>query len=634
MCGFAGIIDDNRESSIPCIKTMTRLLTHRGPDEEGYYLGQGACLGHRRLRVIDLVAGQQPLPNEDRTVWVVFNGEIYNFQELRKELLQKGHRFTTQTDTEVIVHLYEEGDNFIQRLDGMFALAVWDERRKRLTLARDRIGKKPLFYAHLGSKLYFASELKALLCVSEISKTLDMEALQYFLTLNYVPGSRSLFEAIRKLEPAHRLIFENAAISQDPYWQLPTQNKGDIAEEDDALEALSCTLSEAIKKRLVSDVPLGVFLSGGIDSSLVVALLRKMGVGSIKTFSIGFEDKVFNETEKARTISKYFETNHHEYILNPRLTDILPKIIWHSDEPSGDSSSFPTYLLAEACKKEITVAFSGDGGDEFFGGYNSYMADIYIKWYQRLPFFLRKQVLLPLIQSLPTTDHPFENKLKRFIRGGILSPLEAHYQWQNRIFTPEEKCSIFKSEWRDQIFQHNPFRLFSELEQQSRFQENLDLFMYVDQRTCLADGILAKVDRMSMAHALEVRCPILDTKVIELAYRIPVHLKIRHGSKKHLLKQLLGTMIPKSLFSNKKKGFGIPVHRWLREDLRDFLHDALFSNSLTQLGFFETQAIQKLFEDHVQKKANHGHILWTLMVFAIWYEQCKNPYTSYSSSKI
>jgi len=623
MCGIAGIAGLILDQDKFLIKSMTRLLSHRGPDEEGFYFEPEIGLGHRRLSVIDLESGRQPLSNEDGSIQVIFNGEIYNFQELQKDLTEKGHVFKTRSDTEVIAHLYEEYENFIEKLDGMFAFALWDSRKKKLLLARDRMGKKPLFYAHHRHKLYFASEIKSLMLCPEIPKDWNLEALHHFLSLNYVPGPLTLLKSISKLKPGHFLIYHKDRLEEKAFWKLPVQNSEEYKNEEEILENLRTILLSSVKKRLISDVPLGMFLSGGIDSSLVLAALSELGKSRIKTFTIGFRDKNYNEAEKARTIARHFGTEHHEFILEPNLTDILPKMIWHSDEPSGDSSCFPTYLLSQTARQNITVALSGDGGDEFFGGYNTYTADLWSAYYRRLPLWMRKNLFIPFLNLLPATSHPIEHRLKRFAQGGLLNPLQAHYFW-NGSLSEEEKLSLYSSELREKLSSCDTFNLFDNLAGHSRFTNPLDFFMYADQKTYLTDDILVKVDRMSMAHGLEVRSPLLDTQIISLSYQIPLRFKIRLGRKKYILKRLLSQMIPRELTSNTKKGFSIPLQKWFRGELKDFLRAALQAQTFTQLGFFNPESLNNLMNSHFTAKANHGSILWSLMCLSIWNEQVRN----------
>jgi asparagine synthase (glutamine-hydrolysing) len=623
MCGIAGIAGSINDGDKTLVRKMTRLLAHRGPDDEDFHFEPHAALGHRRLSVIDLESGRQPLCNEDGTLWVVFNGEIYNFQELQKDLQQKGHVFKTRTDTEVIVHLYEEYPDFIQKLDGMFAFALWDGKKKQMILGRDRMGKKPLFYSHTGGKLYFASELKSMAICPDISRDWNPEALHHFLSLNYIPGPLTLLKSVYKVKPGHFLAFRDNKIEEKGYWQIPAQNTGKYQKEGEILEELKTGLLNSVKKRLISDVPLGMFLSGGIDSSLVLAALNELGHSKIKTFTIGFKDKHYDEAEKAKTIARHFGTDHHEFILEPNLADLLPKIIWHSDEPSGDSSCFPTYLLSQMARKNITVALSGDGGDEFFGGYNTYTADAWALFYRRLPLYIRKNLLLPMVKMLPSASHPFEHRLKRFVEGGLLDPLRAHYFWNGSLLE-EEKFRLYSPEMRDKLSSCDTFNLFQELSKNAHFKNPMDLFMFIDQKTYLTDDILVKVDRMSMAHGLEVRSPLLDSKMIELSYQIPHNFKIRRGEKKYILKKLLSAMIPSHLFSKEKKGFSIPVQKWFRGELKNFLRGALRSETFTQLGFFDNKALDRLFNEHLSGKSNHGNILWSLMCLSIWNDRVRN----------
>lgn len=623
MCGIVGKLHfDNTCVVHPqLIRDMCATITHRGPDDEGVYAHGPVGLGMRRLSIIDLAGGQQPIANEDRTVWVVFNGEIYNYRELRPLLEAKGHQFATHSDTEVIVHLYEEyGEDFPTHLRGMFAIALWDTAQETLILARDRLGKKPLYYAEHAGRLVFGSELKTLL-VDGLPRDVDPQALHEFLSYNYIPGPRTIFQVAKKLQPGHRLVARRGRISISPYWQpeLHLEPESRIQPIAYYVERLTDLLKESVRYRLISDVPLGVFLSGGVDSSTLVAIMREVSSERIKSFSIGFEDKSFNELPYAREIARHFETDHYDLVVKPDALDLLPKLVHFFDEPFADSSAIPVYYLSELARRHVTVALGGDGGDELFAGYETYSAYKLAGLYRRLPQPV--QHLVPrLIAKLPVSHAKvsFDYKAKRFIQGALLTPERGHYAWKE-VFSPEMKHQLYATLDSQQL--HDPFQVFEREFNACQQAPMLSRLQYVDQRVYLPDDILVKVDRMSMAHSLEVRAPLLDHKLVEFALTIPPEFQLKGLKKKYLLKRAMEHKLPAGVLSRKKAGFNVPIPGWLRHELRDYTQDVLSERRLREQGFFDPRYIQQLIHDHNDMSVDYSRNLWGLLIFMLWHEQ-------------
>lgn len=622
MCGIVGKLnfDKTQLVSPALIRAMCATLTHRGPDDEGAYVDGPVGLGMRRLSIIDLAGGQQPIANEDQTIWVVFNGEIYNYQDLRLDLETRGHRFTTNSDTEVIVHLYEEfGADFPEHLRGMFAIALWDKTQETLMLVRDRLGKKPLYYAEHAGRLVFGSELKALL-VDDIPRDVDPQALHEFLSYNYIPGPRTIFRVAKKLQPGHRLIARQGRIAISPYWRPELLRESDSRTQPVAyyIEQLTELLQEAVRYRLISEVPLGVFLSGGVDSSTLVATMREVSTDRIKSFSIGFEDESFNELPYAREIAQHFETDHHELIVKPDALDLLPKLVRFFDEPFADSSAIPVYYLSELARRHVTVALGGDGGDELFAGYDTYAAYKLAELYRYLPRTL--QHLTPrLVAKLPVSHAKvsFDYKAKRFTNNALLPPERGHYAWKE-VFSDEMKRELYAFPTNGEL--QDPFYVFEREFARCQQRPMLSRLQYVDQRVYLPDDILVKVDRMSMAHSLEVRAPLLDHKLVEFALTIPPELQMKGLKKKYLLKRAMEHKLPARALSRKKAGFNVPIPSWLRHELRDYAQDVLAERRLREQGFFNTQYVQKLLRAHNDMKIDYSRNLWGLLIFTLWYE--------------
>jgi asparagine synthase (glutamine-hydrolysing) len=599
---------------------MCQTLFHRGPDDEGIHVDGPVGLGMRRLSIIDLAGGHQPLCNEDGTVWVVFNGEIYNYRELRPDLEARGHVFATNSDTETIVHLYEEyGADFVQHLRGMFGIALWDKSRETLILVRDRLGIKPLYYAALGDRLVFGSELKALLA-DGVSREIDRQALHEYLSYNYVPGPRSIFKAIKKLQPGHRLIARRGRVTVERYWSPEPAAAPEAAPEPVAhyVERLTELLKESVRYRLIADVPLGVFLSGGLDSSTVVAVMREVSGDPIKTFSIGFEDASFNELPYARLVARHFETEHHEFVVRPDAVDLVPKLVHFFDEPFADSSAIPCYYLSELARQHVTVALGGDGGDEVFAGYETYTAYKIASLYRGLS--PRLTGMIPsLVARLPVSHKKvsFDYKAKRFVQGAQLAPERAHYAWKE-VFSPEMKRELYASP--DQGLE-DPFGVFERQFAECNGAAMLTRLQYVDLRVYLPDDILVKVDRTSMAHSLEARVPLLDHKLVEFAATIPPELMLRGLRKKYLLKRAMAHRLPRQILNRKKGGFNVPVPAWLRHDLREYVQDVLSEKRLREQGFFNPAYVHGMIREHADLRADYSRNLWGLLIFALWHEE-------------
>ena len=610
MCGIAGFSGKGDQE---ILKKMTRSLAHRGPDDEGFYISQNIGLGHRRLSIIDLKSGHQPISNEDGMIWIVFNGEIYNFQERKKDLEQKGHKFRTSSDTETIIHLYEqEGENCVKKLRGMFAFAIWDARKNELFLARDRMGKKPLYYGIFNNTLIFGSELKALLKHPSVKREIDLLSLQKFLAYEYVPTPNTMFKNIWKLPAGHFAIWKNNNLKISPYWELNLREEK--ISEMDALGKLDHLLDEAVKMRLVSDVPLGVFLSGGLDSS-AVAYYASKHKKNLKTFSIGFDEPSFDESRYAKQISNYLETDHYEMIVKANdALELIEKLPDIQDDPVADASIFPTYILSKFTRQSMTVALSGDGGDELFFGYPTFQAHRAAEIYLRLPKTIQNTIRA-IIQNLPVSHRnlSFDFVVKKFIQGMHKNPGIRNQLWLG-AFQPNELSGILTDEAKNGIknelvFQ-NIFQEWGKLSQYSPLQR-VDYF-YI--KHYLHDDILNKVDRASMAASLEVRSPFLDQEIVNFAASLPISLKMRGFTTKYILKKLMADKLPKDIVYRKKKGFGIPLSRWFANELYEKTKELFQAPD----KFFNAGALLKLLEEHRQKKYDHRKKLFTILTLKLW----------------
>ena len=620
MCGICGVSFHNKNVPEALVKAMCDKITHRGPDEAGYFAHENFGMGMRRLSIIDLSTGTQPIYNEEHSLAIVFNGEIYNFQSIRDELKQKGHKFYTNADTEAIIHAYEEfGEESPKQLNGMFAYSIFDSLKKKLFLARDRIGIKPLYYYWDGQTFAYGSEIKTILEVPGIDRTVDVEALNRFLTFEYIPSPESIFKKIRKLPPGHWLVFENGNVIIQKYWDVPFTDE--FHTEGEAKEELRSLLSDSVNLRLISDVPLGAFLSGGIDSSTIVGLMAEHMDQPVKSFSIGFEDSSYNELGYAGTVAKAFQTEHKEFIIQPDAVSMVEKLIYHLDEPFGDFSIFPTYLVSKMAREHVTVILSGDGGDELFGGYDTYVADKMAQTYRQIPGFIRKGLVEPFARALPPTSQKkgIINKIKRFTEGAAYPKDLQHVRWM--IFLSEkDRAALFLPDHLENIRNGATYSLMRDYFSRAKTGDRLNQQSFVDVKTYLVDDILVKVDRMSMATSLEARVPFLDHRIVEFAFRVPGNLKIKNGETKYILKETMRDLLPEKILTRDKQGFSIPIKNWIRNELKEMMLDILSPEKIRREGFFQVEYINRLVEEHLKGKENHSHRLWALMMFEWWYD--------------
>jgi asparagine synthase (glutamine-hydrolysing) len=624
MCGICGFcFPHEKPVDLNVLTRMNLALQRRGPDDEGYYVDGGIALGHRRLSIIDLDTGQQPIHNEDKTVYVVFNGEIYNFPELKKELEEKGHRFYTRTDTEVLVHLYEEREErCVESLAGMFSFAIWDGKKRKLLLARDRIGIKPLFYAYKSDGLAFASEPKALLQLPWVEGTLDPHALSHYLSYDFIPAPYCIYADIKKVPPGYQVVYQDGAVRCERYWDLDLRDRFERnVDEKELCEVLWREFCRVVKTHLISDVPLGVLLSGGIDSTSVLAALRYEGVDDVKTFSIGFDDSSFDESRYFRRAASFFETDHHEEVLAPqKLIDIIPEVASILDEPLADASIMPTYLLSRFTKGYVKVALGGDGGDELFAGYPTYQAFLLARYYEKLPWVIRS-LAERVIERLPVSfdNMSFDFRAKKFIHGIPYPPVERYYSWMG-TFLPEEKEELLAHGIKRELDALDSFHVLHSYLQGKSFSSELGKLLYLDTKLYLQDGVLTKVDRASMAHGLEVRVPFLDHRFVDLVTGIPEGLKLKGFTTKYLWKKTIKDRIPDEIARRSKKGFGIPVAKWLCEELKDLMLELLSGKRLKKQGIFNSSAIKRLVSDHLAHRVDNRKKLWNLLIFQLWWD--------------
>lgn len=623
MCGITGIFDF-RGGAVerPLLQKMNDLLTHRGPDAEGFYLSGSVGLAMRRLKVIDLATGDQPIHNADESVWIVFNGEIYNYRELRAKLEKNGHRFYTHSDTEVVLHQYlEEGEKCVESLIGMFAIAIYDTKKDVLFIARDRLGIKPLFYHMSPRGFVFGSEIKPLLEVPWIERELDWQSLSHFFSLNYLPPPLTPFRGILQLEPGHVARVEKGRLEIKQYWDVPLETLPGFTEYE-ALETIEGLLHNSIERRLVADVPVGAFLSGGLDSSTLVALMKEHKHEVIKTFSVGFGDKAYDETRHAEEVAKYFGTEHYEIICKPQdVITCLPKIAWHADGLLADQAALPLYLVSALAKQHVTVSLSGDGGDEVFIGYPTFHADCYHAIYSALPRFLRKNVVEKMVNAIPasTGKLAFEYVAKKFIEAGDFTEEKAHYWWRT-IFTDGEKGKLLKSRVLKQIGEIDAFPLYGKYFENAKEMDFFTRALYSDLKVWLGGNNLYKVDTMTMAHGLEARVPFLDHELVEYTARLPIQLRFRYRKLKYLFKKAVKHRLPESIFRRKKAGFHVPLAGWFREPLRDYVTDTLLADSPVLNEFMNREYISELLGEHFRGKRNHAFKIWGLLVFFHWFD--------------
>ncbi len=627
MCGICGQVSCDRRQQIneDLIHRMADVIAYRGPDESGVYVNGHVGLGHRRLSIIDLSTGQQPMSNARQDLWLVYNGEIYNFRELRQDLEKRGYRFNTTSDTEVLIHLYDEyGTACVNELRGMFAFAIWDVRRQRLFLARDRIGQKPLFYRETDDCISFASEIKSLLQDPAYSASINLTAMHHYLTYQYIPPPDTMFQGILKLPPAHTLVYEGGKTRVERYWDLRYIPKVQMNEHD-MEEHLDALIHESVKLRMISDVPIGAFLSGGIDSSLIVAIMSQYADKPVKTFSIGFQEDEFNELPYAQVVAQRYNTEHHEYIVEPDAVDILPKLVWHFDEPFGDSSAIPTYYVSQMTSQHVKVALNGDGGDESFAGYLRYLGYTFGRYYQRIPKIVRTHGITPFLalfnpegNSLPPALRKNLRRLK-FLNDLSQEPRERQYARFMTIFPNALKTELYCHEVAQQFHRHDSLEYMFEYFHTDHTDHFTDAMLFSDVMTYLPGALLVKVDRTTMAHSLEGRSPFLDHILMEFAASLPANSKLHGTTLKFLLKKIGAKWLPQQILSRRKQGFGVPLERWFRHELRDMVHDTLASSAFVQAGIFKQAVIDRIIHEHHTGIQRHQYRIWLLLNLELWY---------------
>jgi asparagine synthase (glutamine-hydrolysing) len=620
MCGIAGRFNFDPLQPVDrnVLESMTDAIAHRGPDAAGYHVARGIGLGHRRLSIIDLSTGDQPLCNEDGTVWTVFNGEIYNFAEVRAELVTRGHRFRTGSDTEVIVHGYEEwGERAVDRFRGMFAFAIWDARARRLVLVRDRLGVKPLYYAELpGKGIVFGSELKSLVEDPDVPRDWRPDALDAYLTLLYIPAPMTVYRGVYKLPPAHVLVAEKNSVRTFRYWDLAFDGRGDAAREEEYVEQLDGLLRESVALRQISDVPLGAFLSGGIDSTAVVAYMVETSPRPPVTISVGFDHAAYDELAHARVVAEHLGCEFHERTVTPDIAALLPKLAWHFDEPFADSSAVPTYYVSKAARELVTVALSGDGGDELWAGYSRHRVE---RWEQRM-----RTALGPARAAASWLGRalPLSVKGARALRHLAYEP-EHGYALKHAygMFEPDAKSRLYSGDFADATADADAFAMFRDVYRRCTSTDPLDRALYTDVHTYMVDDILTKVDRMSMAVSLEAREPLLDHKLLEFAASVPASLKLRDGRSKYLLRKVIGRRVPAAVVERRKHGFEAPIGEWLRGPLAPLADSLLTDGRLRDRGVFNDREVTRLWTEHRTGRADHRHRLWQLIMLELWFRQ-------------
>ena len=620
MCGIAGFVGAKLMRHDECaivLNQMCNVIEHRGPDDQGMFVKSPVALGMRRLSIIDLAGGHQPMSGEDDSVTIVFNGEIYNFLLLKTSLESRGHRFKSNSDTEAIIHAYEEyGAACVNHLRGMFAFAIWDDKEKKLFIARDRVGKKPLYYTVTEQSTFvFASELKSLLEHPEVQRNVSVAALDAYFSLGYVPDPLSVFEHIHKLPPGHHLTWANGRVTTKSYWDLDYKLDETFRSEKDYLNELRELLTESVKIRLISDVPLGAFLSGGIDSSTIVALMARNMDQQVKTFSIGFHEDSYSELKYARLTAEKFSTDHHEFIVTPDICQVVDELAWYFDEPFADSSAIPTYVVSKLARQYVKVVLSGDGGDELFGGYTRYLVDQKRSRFSALPEFVRKGVMQPMSRQLPHRAWG-----RNFIHNISLNPIDRYFDSVS-VFTDLNKESLYTEDFKNLLGKNNTgVAKFRELASRVKTGKQLDRLMYIDSKTYLPGDILTKVDRMSMAVSLEARAPLLDHKLIEFVTRLPSALKLHGGHQpKYILKRAVCDLVPTEILHRAKQGFGVPIQQWINHQLRGRIHETLLERRCVERGFTSERYVRQILHEHERGRRDHGTPIWALFMLELWY---------------
>ena len=629
MCGIAGWVNlkqSNQNHTKTVLHSMCETILHRGPNSEGIWMDDTVALGMRRLSIIDLHTGDQPVYSEDKSIVVMMNGELYNYREVRADLERRGHKFVTQTDTEIVPHLYQEyGDDFVDHLNGMFAITLWDTRKKRLVIARDRYGEKPVYYGVFEGKLIYASEPKALLEHPSVKPELNLDSLRQYLSFDYVPAPNSIYKGISKLPAAHIMTVENGEVKTRRYWNLTFSKNGHTPSLEKAASELRELLSDSVRMRLVADVPLGILLSGGVDSSAVAAFATQHATETVKTFSIGFSEDSFDETRYARQVAVHLGTDHYEEILSvEKAGDLISEIGGWLDEPLSDGSLIPTYLLARFVRKHVTVALGGDGGDEIFAGYPTYLGHKVAGVYSFIPQIIRSRLIEPVVRSLPvsTKNLSFDYKAKRFVKSANFETITRHHSWFGSFSIDEQRPLLTEhvlSNSRGDIYA-GPKNLLDICDA----DDEIERMQYLDMNFYMAEDILTKVDRASMAVSLETRAPFLDPRIGEFAAALPLEYKLRGNKGKYILKRSLEGLLPKTILHRSKKGFGIPIAEWLKGRLNPLMHELLAPQRLKEQGLFEAQHVQTLIAEHEKGLASNHKQLWTLLVFQLWYDNFLN----------
>lgn len=628
MCGITGFVDSGGGSvDRSVLERMNHAIAHRGPDDDGFYTGNNIGLAMRRLSIIDVAGGQQPIHNADKTKWIVFNGEIYNYQALRDDLEKRGHRFYTKSDTEAVVHLYDEfGPDCLAHLRGMFAFAIWDESEQSLFLARDRVGKKPLLYSHQqNGDLIFGSEFQALLQHPAVSREVDTDAIDSYLSYLCIPAPQTAFKQIRKLEPGHWLKWKDGEIETRRYW-LPDFSKKIKISENEAIEETTRILRESTRLRMISEVPLGAFLSGGVDSSAVVALMAQESEQPVKTFSIGFEEEDFSELKYAKRVAEHVGAEYHEFIVRPNALDVIPTLVEHYGEPYADSSAIPTYYVSKETRRHVTVALNGDGGDESFAGYERYTAMRIAEAYTRVPSALRKVFVEAPVNLLPTSELKRSRfrDAKRFLTAANLPRTERYFRWMS-TFNRDAKREIYTSDFEASVAGHNASAVLNKWFALANGTGTLDATLLTDQMTYLPNDLLVKVDIASMANSLEARSPFLDHKLIEFAASLPENLKMRGLETKSLLKKVAARLVPKEVVYRRKMGFGVPIGKWFRGEMKDFVRSVLLCEKSLKRGIIKPENLERYVNEHIGGERDHAFQLWTLMMLELWFQRFIDP---------
>jgi asparagine synthase (glutamine-hydrolysing) len=624
MCGIVGFVNKNSQTANrEILERMNKCIVHRGPDDDGFYLNESVGLAMRRLSIIDIAHGKQPMFSEDKSKAIVFNGEIYNFQELKKDLEKRGHKFETNSDTEIIVHLYDEyGADCVNYLRGMFAFAIWDEIDKSLFIARDRVGKKPLLYSHQANgDLIFGSEFTALLVHPAISREVDYEAIDAYLSYLCVPAPLTAYKQIRKLEPAHWLRWKDGEIKMQRYWQPDFSKKIKIS-EDEAIEETTRILRESTRLRMISEVPLGAFLSGGVDSSAVVALMAQESPQPVKTFSIGFEEQDFSELKYAKIVANHIGAEYNEFIVKPDALEVLPKLVEHYGEPYADSSAIPTYYVSKETRKHVTVALNGDGGDESFAGYERYAAMRLAEKYHKIPRILRKKLIENAVDLIPTSElkRSRARDLKRFVKAASLPKVERYFNWVSAI-DRKSKAELYTQDFTRKTDSYNAADFIGDWFSKANGSGILDATLLTDQMTYLPNDLLVKVDIASMANSLEARSPFLDHKLIEFAAALPEKLKMGSTETKSLLKKVASRLVPKEVIYRRKVGFGVPVGNWFRGEMKEFVRGVLLSEKSLTRGIIKPEMLRKYVDEHTNSEKDYAYQIWTLLMLELWFQR-------------